>query len=217
MRTLSTCKSFIASLKFVLIIFMAMLFTFSATAQLTGQLPVNLKTFKAVAENNNKIKIFWTTEYEKDNAYFDIERSADGVNFTSAGKVPGVNYNGRLTDYIFYDPHPIKGISYYRLKQVDVDGKFNYSPIERVKISDTDNSFDIFPNPPTGHEFKIDLLKNVPGNIDVAVFDAGGSLRLQQQYGTNGIITVIHNLPAGIYTVKITGKEFGASKMLVIQ
>ncbi len=217
MRTLSTCKSFVASPKCVLIIFMAMLFTFSATAQLPGQLPVNLKIFKARAENNNKVQVFWTTEYEKDNGYFDIERSVDGVNFTSVGKVRGVNYNGKLTDYTFYDPRPLDGISYYRLKQVDVDGKFNYSPIEKVKILDKNNSFDIFPNPPASSEFRIDLLKHVPGNINVAVFDVSGSLRLQQQYSTNHAITVIHHLPAGLYTVKVTGKDLSAAKKLVVQ
>ncbi len=217
MHTPGTRKSFVASLRSVLIIFIAFLFTYSAAAQLQGQLPVNLKEFKARAESNNKVKVFWTTEYEKDNAYFDIERSADGMNFTSVGKVPGVNYHGHLTDYFFYDPFPLKAISYYRLKQVDVDGKFNYSPIERVKISDRDNSFDIFPNPPAGREFKIDLLKHVPGNIDVMVFDAAGSLRLQQRYSTNSMVTVLHNLPAGIYTVKVSGKEFSAAKKLVIQ
>ncbi len=217
MHTPGTRKSFVGSLRSVLIIFITLLFTYSAAAQLAGQLPVNLKTFKARSEINNKVKVFWTTEYEKDNAYFDIERSADAVNFTYVGKVPGVNYHGHLTDYIFCDLFPLKAISYYRLKQVDVDGKFNYSPIERVKISDTDNSFDIFPNPPAGREFKIDLLKHVAGNINVMVFDATGSLRLHEQFASNSTLTVIHNFPAGIYTVKITGKEFNAAKKLVLQ
>lgn len=217
MPTPSTRKSFVASLKFLLTSSLAILLAFSANAQLPGQLPVNLKTFKAMVETSNKVKIFWTTEYEKDNAYFNIEISTDGINFTNVGKVPGVNYHGHLTDYTFYDPHPLKGISYYRLKQVDVDGKFSYSPIERVKISDIDHSFDLFPNPVAGREFRIDVLKNVPGNIDLAVFDAGGSLRLQRQYAGNSIVTVTHNLPAGIYTVQITGTAFKASKKMIIQ
>lgn len=217
MHTPSTRKFFFASLKFILISFPAILLAFSANAQLPGQLPVNLKAFKAMAETSNKVKVFWTTEYEKDNAYFDIERSTDGLNFTSVAKVPGVNYNGHLTDYTFYDPHPLKGISYYRLKQVDVDGNFNYSPIQRVRISAIDHSFDLFPNPVAGREFRIDILKNVPGNIDVAVYDQAGSLRLQGKYAGNSIITVVHNLPAGMYMVQITGAAFKAAKKLIIQ
>jgi len=216
MQTLN-CKCLIASLRTVFIFFIAILFSFTSDAQISGQLPVNLKIFKARAEGNNKVKVFWTTEYEKDNAYFDIERSADGINFTSVGKVPGVNYHGHLTNYTFYDPHPLKAISYYRLKQVDVDGKFNYSPIERVKISDTDNSFDVFPNPGTGGLFKVDVLKNVTGNIDVRVFDVAGNLRLQELYAGNALIIVKHHLPAGIYTIKVTGKDFYAAKKLVLQ
>ena len=126
-------KWVLTNLKLNFITCLVLLFSFATKAQLPGQLPVNLKIFKAKAENSNKVKVFWTTAYEKDNGYFDIQRSADGVIFTSIGRVPGVNHSGILTDYIFYDNNSLKGISFYRLKQVDVDGKFSYSPIERVR------------------------------------------------------------------------------------
>lgn len=210
MRILSTCKGFV-----LIVSLLASLQ--SATAQLQGQLPVNLKTFKARSENNTRVRVFWTTEYEKDNAYFDIERSANGVTFASIGTTPGVNNNGHLTDYILYDPHPLNGISYYRLKQVDVDGKFNYSPIERVNIADMDNAFGLFPNPATGKTFRVNLLKKVPGDIDLAVFDISGKLRFKQQYSTSNAIVVQHWLPAGIYTVSISGKDFRSAEKLVVQ
>ena len=216
---LSIQKWVLTNLKLISLVCLAVLFSFSSKAQapLPGQLPVNLKAFKARAEDNNKVKVFWTTAYEKDNAYFDIERSSDGVNFIPVGRVPGVNSSGILTDYIYYDHQAMKGISFYRLKQVDVDTKYTYSPIERVRNADTDNSIDVFPNPVPGTEFKIDLLKKIPGTIDVLVYDQSGRLQLQQQFSNDNVLTINHHLPAGLYTIKITAKEFNITKKLVIE
>ncbi len=214
---LSIPKWVLTNLKPVCISLLAVLFAFSVQSQIPGQLPVNLKVFKAHAESNNKVKVFWTTEYEKDNAYFDIERSADGVNFTLVGRVAGINNNGILTDYYYYDAHSMKGISFYRLKQVDVDTRYSYSPIERVKNSETENSFDVYPNPAVGSTFKINLLKNVSDKIDVLVFDQGGRLQLKQQIINNNTVSIDHHLPAGVYSIRLTDKDFTETKKLVIQ
>jgi hypothetical protein len=206
------------NLKPVFVTCMAVLFAFSAKTQaLPGQLPVNLKIFKARAEDNNKVRVLWTTAYEKDNAYFDIERSTDGVNFTPVGRVPGKNSNGVLTDYIFYDYHAMKGISFYRLKQVDVDTKFSYSPIERVRNDNTDVSIDVYPNPVPGTEFKIDLYRNVPGTIDVLVYDQSGRLELKQQFSNDNVLTINHHLAAGMYTVKITATGLNTTRKLLVE
>jgi hypothetical protein len=180
---LSIHKWILSGLKLIFISSLFSVISLSSKAQLPGQLPVNLKVFKVRMETNNRVKIFWTTLYEKDNGYFEIQRSADGVNFTTAARITGINLYGISTDYFFVDSLPLKGISFYRLKQLDVliDDHFSYSPIERVRCVEAGVLFDIFPNPAPGAEFKISLLKNVAGNIDVMVFDQSGRLRLQQQ------------------------------------
>lgn len=207
----------VTNLKFIFVNCLAILLVFTANAQLPGQLPVNIKAFKARVESGNKVAVFWITEYEKDNGYFDIERSDDGTNFKIVGRVAGVNTNGILTDYIFYDNNCLKGISFYRLKQVDVDTKFSYSPIERVKNSAANNLFVVYPNPATGNRFKFNILKNTGENIDVMIFDQCGKLQLKQRFINNNTNNISHHLPAGIYTVKINGKDFTETKKLVIQ
>jgi hypothetical protein len=189
------------------------LFSFSAQAQL----PVNLKTFKARSINLHKTEIFWTTEYEKNNLFFDIERSVDGVNYTSTGKVAGRNLNGTLTDYFFYDNNAIKGISYYRLKQVDVDGSFMYSHIEKVSNSGTVAFMNIYPNPVATGVIKIDLLMNVPDKIEVLIFDMTGRLLLQEPYSNGRNISIDYHLPAGKYLVNIHGKDVSETKSLLIR
>lgn len=179
-------------------------------------LPVNIVSFKAKAENNDKVKISWTTSYENDNSFFDIQRSSDGLNFSTIGTTPGKNNSNSLQDYTFYDNMPIKGISFYRLKQVDVDAKSTYSRIERINISDSKNNVDIYPNPVIGNNFSINLRKEIVGVIDIKIYDMKGSLLfLQQSSGANTIL-VNHQLPKGIYTVKISSNEFVENKKIVI-
>jgi len=211
-------KWILPNAKLIFMACLAVLISLSLKAQIpSGQLPVNLKIFKARAETNKKVKVFWTTLYEKDNAYFDIERSSDGVHYTVVGKIPGVNNYGIPTDYYFYDDNALKGISFYRLKQVDINTVFTHSPVERVKISETATSFDIYPNPVPGHTFKIDLLKYIPGNIDVTIFDQSGRVVLQQQFSNNNIVTIYHQLKAGSYNIKITCKELVETRKMIIQ
>ncbi len=210
-------KKVMNNLRSIIISLLAILFACTAKAQLPGQLPVNLKTFKARAETKNKVKVFWTTEYEKDNGYFDIERSSDGVHFVSTGRVPGLNNNGVLTDYYYYDYNAMKGISFYRLKQVDIDGKYSYSPIERVNNSETDNSFDVYPNPATGNTFKINLLKATSVNTELLIYDQSGRLQLKQALENNNTISIKHQLPAGMYILKLNDKDITGTKQLVIQ
>jgi Secretion system C-terminal sorting domain len=216
---LSIRKWILSCLKLIFITSLFSVISLTSKAQLPGQLPVNLKAFKARTETNNMVKVFWTTLYEKDNGYFEIQRSADGVNFVPLVRIAGVNMNGITTDYFFIDSLPLKGISFYRLKQLDLvyDDRFSYSPIERVRSAEALVSFDIFPNPAPGTEFKISLLKNVPGNIDVMVFDQSGRLRLQQQFSNNNSVTIYHQLKAGLYNVKITCKEFTETRKIIIQ
>lgn len=208
---INRCISF--SLKLLCIACLGFLFSSPAKAQL----PVNLKTFKARSITTNKAEIFWTTEYEKDNLYFDIERSVDGVHFISAGRVPGKNQNGVLTDYTFYDNNAIAGISYYRLKQVDVDDSSLYSQVERVGNSGNGTSVEIYPNPVPGGVFKISVAKKISGKIDLQIFNAAGNLQLQQQFSDCNSFLIDHHLRPGMYTVTISGKDITLTRKLLIQ
>ncbi|MBK7680529.1 MAG: DNRLRE domain-containing protein [Chitinophagaceae bacterium] len=187
------------------------------TTPANSPLPVNMVSFKAIAENNSKVKITWTTSYERDNSHFEIQRSKDGINFYTIGTMPGMNISNSLQDYYFYDNLPFKGISFYRLKQVDIDARLSYSRIERVNITDTKNAFDVYPNPSTGNAFNITLLKDIQGKIEVKVYDMKGSLQLQQQFSGANTITINHHLSPGVYTIRLSGDRLNEIKQLVIQ
>ncbi len=191
------------------------IWTFTTPAN--GALPVSIINFNAKAENNNKVKITWTTTYERDNSHFEVQRATDGINYTTIASVSGVNNNNALQDYSTYDNQPLKGISFYRLKQVDIDQRVSYTRIERVNITDKKSGIEIYPNPASGNNFAIGLFNDVAGAITVSVFDTEGRLQIQQQFNNTRNMVINHRLPAGVYMVKVTGKGLTENKKLVIK
>ena len=89
-------------------------------------LPVELMSFTGM-EYQNEIQLNWTTATEVNNDYFEVERSLDAVHFDIIGKVAGGGTSSEVLKYQLIDPSPVAGINYYRLKQVDYDGTFEYS------------------------------------------------------------------------------------------
>lgn len=186
------------------------------TTPANSPLPVNIISFKASAENNDKVKLTWTTTYERDNSHFEIQRSTNGMYYTSIGTVPGRNNSNSLQEYTFYDNLPIKGISFYRLKQVDNDARLTYSKVERVNITDPKTRVEVFPNPVSGNNFTIKLINDINGTVDVRVFDMRGRLHLQQQHSNSNFITINHHLAPGLYTIKVTTNEMTEVKKIIV-
>lgn len=111
-------------------------------------LPVELVFFEALADNNI-VTLKWRTATEINNDYFEVERSADGIEYEYIGNIDGSGNSTIFMDYEFIDERPYFGISYYRLRQVDFDGREEVSPSE---IVDNDYLFSgialtVYPNP----------------------------------------------------------------------
>jgi Lamin Tail Domain/Secretion system C-terminal sorting domain len=96
-------------------------------------LPVVLVKFSALSSQNN-INLAFTTASEKNNDFFAIERSNDGKNFRQIGEVKGNGNSTTIQNYTFTDLTPANGRNFYRLKQVDFDGKFDYSEVRMVSF-----------------------------------------------------------------------------------
>lgn len=91
--------------------------------------------FEALVVNENEVDLFWTTVSERDNDYFMVQRSSNGVDFETIGFVDGNGTTEWELDYEFVDPAPYKGVSYYKLKQVDLDGYGEDTPMKSVQIN----------------------------------------------------------------------------------
>jgi Secretion system C-terminal sorting domain len=111
-------------------------------------LPIELFKFRVQIGLNNSTLLSFTTATEKNNDHFAIERSSDGRTFTQIGEVKGAGTSVTPQDYTYTDEKPLRGINFYRLKQVDFDGQFSYSPVVSVVFGKVGNVV-LYPTPTT--------------------------------------------------------------------
>lgn len=112
-------------------------------------LPIELSNFHA-QQMNQEIQILWDTESEKNNDYFTLEHSTDGLNWNAIGEIKGSGNSQQLISYSFLHRNPIFGINYYRLKQFDYDGISKIHDVISVDFNSFDKVVDFFPNPTNG-------------------------------------------------------------------
>lgn len=126
-------------------------------------LSAQLTNFSAHLVDDRWVEIAWRTVSEINNAHFELQRSSDGINFETFGIVNGSGTSITVNNYRYKDVEPYQGNSYYRIMQVDYDGKFDFSNIKSVRM--TDKSYPtVFPNPVKNSLFiessnKIDTIK----------------------------------------------------------
>ena len=113
-------------------------------------LPVELLYFHANYTSNGNVLTEWKTATELNNHYFLVQRSSDGIHFETIGRVEGSGTSNQLLTYSFVDTNPLEGRSYYRLTQVDFDGKSGTSKIETV-LKSAFNNLNVSPNPSNGN------------------------------------------------------------------
>jgi len=164
-------------------------------------LPIELIGFTAVTINNKYVKLNWQTASEMNNDYFTIERSIDGVTWEELYEVDGVGNSSKLLNYSSIDTNPYQGVSYYRLKQTDFNGQFEFSEIRNVNIKN--EGIKIFPNPTenqitvSGSSIELEQVKiyNTLGR-DVTIFT--------KQINNSESILIINlsDLSEGMYYIK---------------
>lgn len=110
-------------------------------------LPVTFHDFSANIVNK-KVELIWETATEANNDYFTVERSVDGIHFEPLVHIDGAGNSNELLRYSFVDEAPVQGLAYYRIKQTDFDGIFDYSLVLPVDILDVkDPWLNMYPSP----------------------------------------------------------------------
>jgi hypothetical protein len=189
----------------------------SSTAQ---PLPVTLTRFDAQALGG-LVAVTWATASEKNSASFEVERSADGVLFTKIGQVAAAGTTSQSQQYQLLDRAPLAGLSYYRLRQVDVDGTAHYSPVVPVQLGSSAVSplLTLAPNPTTGR-VAVQLVQATAQAATLQVLDALGRTVYQQTLAaaaTQEQTLDLQALPAGVYLVRVTTAVGVATQRLVRQ
>ena len=157
-------------------------------------LPIELTNFKA-SKSGNQSLLAWTTSSESDNQHFAIERSKDGKNFKEIGIVNSKGASYEKQDYTFIDPTPAKGFNYYRLKQVDFNGKYDYSKVEMVALKGFAEVM-LYPNPA---KESITIETSATDKHDVKIMDYMGRIWLSKTLENDVNQLNIASLPKGLY------------------
>ena len=168
-------------------------------------LPVELISFQ-VQKQNRSVELTWSTATEINNDYFVLERSVEGRPFAEIGKVKGAGFSYENTDYIFMDTNPGSGHNYYRLKQVDYDGSFEYSDVRSVHFEINGEDISIYPNPLDGSELTISFASPTEWDLEIEMMDAKGKslINLSQTLdkGVNNITLNLEDYESGIYYLR---------------
>lgn len=179
-----------------------------------GLLPVKLTQFD-VYTKGNMIQLNWTTASELNNKSFDIERSTDGINWVKIGTVPSQSLNGNSNtklNYSFVDHYPADDINYYRLKQTDFDGQYEYSHISKTEFRNS-SPFQWYPNPTSGHI----RIKGMQKETRLRIYSLSGLLMQDKQLSADTQIVDLDKLPSGAYYIQFSGESVESVDKLFIK
>jgi hypothetical protein len=181
-------------------------------------LPVDLLTFTGHC-NNNTITLAWSTSTETNNDYFTVERSEDGFAWTGIGTVKSEG-NSSIIQYYSYTSDETKNeISYFRLKQTDLNGKSEYfKTIQVGNCSGKSAGVNIYPNPSNGISLygTIQLPANEPYSVEI--YDYSGNVVSRLSSSQPGFtINFSHILPSGVYYARFYSTDFSAVKSFLVR
>lgn len=164
-------------------------------------LPVNFKNFTA-ARNQATVLLKWETATEENSAGFALERNVRG-NWEEIAYVPSQALNGNsssVLNYQYTDLNDVKGISQYRVRQIDLNGKASYSVIRAVRGQGQLGNTVVFPNPTSNGKVSV-VFEDASTARDVTLVDMAGRVIKQWRNAVNNI--QIDNLTPGMYSLKI--------------
>ena len=185
---------------------------------IANALPVSWLSFTAEKSGPRSALLKWSTANELNNDHFEVERSADGNVYTKITTVAAGSNPNAVQQYNYTDNNLKAGTNYYRIKQVDKDGKFTYSKIANVTIDASGISWSIQPNPATSKTtvvFNSNFM-----NVEITIRDADGKSVYQKKISAvyaNQLFDIdVTHFATGVYFVNInTGTETTVQKLVV--
>lgn len=183
-------------------------------------LPIKLRKFTVERYGEQRVAdLTWSSSSEINSDYFDIERSNDGFNFNSIGHVDAAGNSFTEQNYAMLDrslpnSRESQDVFYYRLKMVDLDGKYEYSDVRSVRF-DNDNNIDVtaYPNPTSGKLFVNISTPDYDETLstNAFIYDLSGKLVMKSAVSTKGITEInLDNMTNGAYNISIShnGKSY---------
>ncbi len=176
-------------------------------------LPIDLISFEVSKQSSTSALLQWSTLSETNNDYFEILRSTDGINFTSAGTVNGNGTTSSIHQYTFTDTELGSGLYYYQLKQVDFNSDYTLTHTISVNMNEPVLSVVMPTYIASGDLIKI-LLDNQSKQISISLVDLTGKVYHHYPYAVKELET--KGLPAGLYLVRIISDDQAITKKITV-
>ena len=180
-------------------------FTLANALNGINPLPVEFLSFNAKPVQNH-VLLDWSTATEVNSDFYEVERSRDGVNFKPIGKVTAAGFSTTVKSYSFKDNAPLNGVNYYRLKQVDRNGTFEYTNILSVVFNL--GVMVVYPNPVADRNINVNIPDGDESTLRATLYDITGKSVMSaipvNLFNNKGTIQLDANIPAGTYLLKMS-------------
>ncbi|MES2775146.1 MAG: T9SS type A sorting domain-containing protein [Bacteroidota bacterium] len=183
-------------------------------------LPLTLLSFAANLSAGSQVSLFWETVGEINTKQFEVQWSSDGSNFSSVGIVAAAGTSPVNKQYAYQHPSPLSGNNFYRLKMIDKDGHFTYSPVVKIVVTSVKGGIVIYPNPVKGLlRANIHAIENK--QVLLGLYDISGKMVASKSIflaaGNNQVVWPVQELAAGNYMLKMSDKAAEAIKVMIVK
>lgn len=177
---------------------------FTLITSASAALPVTWKSFTASLIPGG-VSLKWVVDNNEDGKTYEIEHSTDGRNFSKTGEVLN---NKNIQSYKFTYPTTAAGVHYFRIHQVDLDGKAIYSKVVTVVIKGNSTyTIRLLNNPVINNYAEFEIIAGKPGRASIELWSSGGARLASQQQsitqGTNKVRVPMSRGAAGTYIIKV--------------
>jgi len=164
-------------------------------------LPVELLDFTAKLDGDRAV-LNWTTASERNTDHFTIEKSTDGILFTTLSQKPAAGNSTNELHYLSFDEFLSNGINYYRLKTVDIDGSFAYSNTASLNYKNSEAVVNIYPNPAKS-VIHVEVESLLEGKTQVEIVNAFGIVLVNESMNSTHVQLAVSSLSNGVYFVRV--------------
>ncbi len=183
-------------------------------------LPVTIVSVNAVMQNK-EVLVNWTVANEINIVKYEVERSADGINFSSIGNKAATANGASQYQYSINDGEPLTGYNYYRIKYIDANGEMKYSII--VKVNNNSNekpAITVYPNPVENNMINVQFINCEPGKYRAKLVNEAGQLVYETSITNNNskaVITPAVHVASGNYLLELSNASSTVTKKIIMK
>lgn len=171
----------------------------TGTVSVTVPLSITFESFDATAKGCQGL-LTWVTSFEKNNEYFSVERSFNGVDFVALGQVKSAGSGAVRRSYNYTDAHPQNGRNFYRIVQMNADKSSTVTATREITINCKGPGVELYPNPAKAKLY----VKGLKGKNTIRVFNALGQQVLERTTELAVYELDVHNLAAAVYQIQVS-------------